>query len=266
MADSIGAEYADSTLDDKFTSAIHRFSSNLSDLREFSETVESLVANRKLKKLEAGPVHFNRPENASCQFDVKPNPVSSLPTPGGGNEDNSLSAIVRSESNSQHLQRVSLISLVSVVESFMYQLLHWFFQKHPSAVTAQEKQFTFEELSGFSNLDDARAYLMCWKIENLLRGSYENWIEYFRGQHKLELSEIAKHHEYLVENFQRRHLLVHNDGVVNQIYLSRVDKSLTRPEMLNKKLAVSREYLFSAIDRFESSFLQLAFELWEFRE
>jgi hypothetical protein len=32
--------------------------------------------------------------------------------------------------------------------------------------------------------------------------------------------------------------------------------------MLNKKLGVSKAYLFSAIDRFESSFLQLAFELW----
>jgi hypothetical protein len=32
--------------------------------------------------------------------------------------------------------------------------------------------------------------------------------------------------------------------------------------MLNKKLGVSKSYLSSTIDRFESSFLQLAFQLW----
>jgi hypothetical protein len=142
------------------------------------------------------------------------------------------------------------------------QLLHMFFQKHPSALNAKEKQFTFEELSNFSSLDDARSYLVSWKIENLLRGSYEDWIEYFRTQVKLELTVTTRHQERLVENFQRRNLFVHNDGVVNKIYLSKVAKSLTKPEMLNKKLVVSKDYLFSAIDRFESSFLQLAFELW----
>lgn len=176
--------------------------------------------------------------------------------------DKSIGAILKTDNSVQHLHRSSLISLVSLVESFLSQLLHVFFQKHPSALNAKEKQFTFEELSNFSNLDDARAYLVGSKVENLLRGSYEDWIEYFRTQMKLELTVTTRHHEHLVENFQRRNLFVHNDGVINKIYLSKVPKSLSKPEMLNKTLGVSKAYLFSAIDRFESSFLQLAFEVW----
>lgn len=281
--------------EEKFASAILRFSASLSDLREFSELVESLIKKHKLRELETALARYDGLGDALCHFDtsLKPDiasiqnacdddvtpPSASLKfevNEGGdgkvlraaGNRedlkafDKSIGAILKTDNSVQHLHRSSLISLVSLVESFLSQLLHVFFNKYPAAINAKEKQFTFEELTNFSSLDDARAYLVGWKIENLLRGSYEDWIEYFRTQLKLELNVITRHNEHLVENFQRRNLFVHNDGVVNKIYLSKVPKALSKPEMLNKKLGVSKTYLFSAIDRFESSFLQLAFELW----
>ncbi|MCA2918247.1 MAG: hypothetical protein IM318_11310 [Microcystis sp. M017S1] len=290
-----GSENA-GTLEDRFESAIFRFSASLSDLREFSELVESLIKTHKLKELEKALTRYEGLGDALCHFDsdLKTDissiqnactdesmlPNASLKFEVGENDkgkkvlraagskeelkefDKSIGTILKTENSVQHLHRSSLISLVSLVESFLSQLLHMFFQKHPSALNAKEKQFTFEELSNFSSLYDARSYLVSWKIENLLRGSYEDWIEYFRTQVKLELSVTTRHQERLVENFQRRNLFVHNGGVVNKIYLSKVAKSITKPEMLNKKLGVSKDYLFSAIDRFESSFLQLAFELW----
>lgn len=290
------AEAEAMSFEDKFEKTILRFSASLADLREFSELVESLIKKHKLKELEAALARYEGLGDVLCQ--LNPNlksDISSIPKAhikktiapnivlkfeikdndsgtrtfrvGGSQEDvkelkKSLSPIFKTENSVKHLQRSSLISLISIIESFLSQLLHIFFEKHPAALNAKEKQFTFEELSAFSNLDDARSYLISWKIENLLRGSYEDWIGYFRTQVKLDLSFAAKHQIHLVENFQRRNLFVHNDGIVNKIYLTKVDKSLTNPEILNKKRVVSKNYLFAAIDRFESCFLQLAFELW----
>lgn len=296
MTSSKKIETQNSSPEDKFAIAIHRFSTSLSDLREFSELVESLIKKHKLRELETALARYDglgealcrfdttlesdissiqitcgddaTASNASLKFEVKERSTGAKILSAAGNRedlkefDKSVGAILKTNNSVQHLHRSSLISLVSLVESFLSQLLHVFFQKHPSALNAKDKQFTFEELSNFSNLEDARAYLVSWKIENLLRGSYEDWIDYFKTNMKLELAVTTKHHEHLVENFQRRNLFVHNDGVVNKIYLSKIPKSLSKPEMLNKKLGVSKPYLFSAIDRFESSFLQLAFELW----
>lgn len=284
------------SFDSDISSAIYRFSRSLADLREFSELVESLIKKHKLMELETALSRYDGLGEALCQFDdtlksdihlireacaesqaqcesslrfeVNDDGKGKVRLSAFGHRDDlkqfdkAISTILRSETGVQHLHRSSLISLVSIVESFLSRLLHLFFSKHPSAVNAKEKQFTFEELSAFSSLEDARAYLVSWKIENLLRGSYDDWVEYFRSQLKLELPGINKHHDRLVENFQRRNLFVHNDGVVNKIYLSKVNKSLTKPDMLDKSLSVSRSYLFSAIDRFESAFLQLAFEIW----
>lgn len=58
-------------------------------------------------------------------------------------------------------------------------------------------------------------------------------------------------------------MFVHNDGVVNKIYLAKVSPSLAKSDLLNSQLKVSKEYLFAAIDRFESAFLQIGLELWE---
>lgn len=284
------------TSDNGFSSAIVRFKSSLTDLREFSELVESLIKKHKLKELETALSRYNGLGEALCQFDDKlksdVHMIQETCTEGatqcessirfevknngngkalfaalGSREDlkefdKTISTIMRSENGVQHMHRSSLISLVSVVESFLSRLLHLFFLKHPSAVNSKEKQFTFEELSAFSTMEDARTYLVSWKIENLLRGSYEDWVDYFKNQLKLELPGISRHHDNLVENFQRRNLFVHNDGVVNKIYLSKVSEALATPNMLDKPLGVTKPYLFSAIDRFESAFLQLAFELW----
>jgi len=296
MSDSKKTEMPDSSLGENFELAILRFSASLSDLREFSELVESLIKKHKLKELEIALARYEGLGEALCHFDTElKSDISSIQSAcvdgsalfdaslkfevsdnGKGKKvlkaagkreelkafDKSIATILKTENSVQHLQRSSLISLVSLVESFLSQLLHMFFQKHPSALNAKEKQFTYEELTNFSSLDDARSYLVSWKIENLLRGSYEDWIEYFRTQVKLELIITTRHHDRLVEIFQRRNLFVHNDGVVNKIYLAKVAKSITKPDMLKSKLGVSKNYLFSAIDRFESSFLELAFELW----
>lgn len=296
MPNSKSIDMVTQPLGERFTAAIFRFSSSLVDLREFSELVESLINKHKLKELETALCRYDGLGEALCHFDTSlkldigairkageeetMGPCRSLKfevveddkgkkvfkAKGNSEEieefDKHIGGIFKTGNSVQHLHRSSLISLVSIVESFLSQLLHLFFLKHPAALNAKDKQFTFEELSNFSSLDDARTYLVSWKIENLLRGSYEDWIDYFRSQIKLDLSVITKHHDHLIENFQRRNLFVHNDGIVNKIYLSKVSKSLTKPEMLNKKLSVSKQYLFSAIDRFESSFLQIAYELW----
>lgn len=297
MTDSKNTDIQKLSLDEKFSLAINSFSANLSDLRDFSELIESLIKKHKLNELEAAIARYKGLGEALCKFDTElESDINSIQkecvdelsiselfiefnvgaddkgekylSVSGPKElvrefDKSIGSILKTDNSVQHLQRSSLISLVSVVESFLSQLLHIFFQKNPSAVNAKEKQFTLEELSNFSSLDDARAYIVSWKIENLLRGSYEDWIDYFRSQVKIELSVAKKHHDRLVENFQRRNLFVHNDGVVNKIYLSKVAPSLSKPEMLNKRLGVSKRYLLAAIDRFESTFIQLAFELWK---
>lgn len=279
-----------------FEKSTRRFSSTLSDLREFSVLVESLISKHRLAELEQAVRKYEGLGDALCQIDdrlkkdidtlladtSKEKSESQIAitvevannergrkymrVKGRGREmkefDRSVKSILKSDSSVRHLHRSSLISLVSTAESFVSTLLHQFYSTHPAALNAKEKQFTFDELSKFDTMDDARSYIVSWKVENLLRGSVEDWFEFFRNNLKLKLS-VATHHAHdLTEIFQRRNLFVHNDGVVNNIYLSKVKGAKDKTHLLNKQLGVTKSYLFSAIDKIEASFLDAAYEIW----
>lgn len=293
MTETEGKEQ--SALHHVFQKAARGFSSALADLREFSVLVESLIDEHRLKELEQAVRKYQGLGDALCEIEkrlrtdieslaidnTKPNTdVQDSVVIEVGDEDGrkvmrvrghrremkefdrSIKAILRSGSSVNHLHRSSLISLVSAVESFVSTLLHQFYSTHPAALNIKEKQFTFDELSRFETMDDARSYIVSWKVENLLRGSLEDWFEFFSKNLKLKLSVASRRMDALVEIFQRRNLFVHNEGVVNNIYLSKVKNGKEKGHLLNKRIGVTKKYLFAAIDEIESSFLDVAYEIW----
>ncbi|WDJ89970.1 hypothetical protein JH302_00740 [Xanthomonas campestris] len=279
-----------------FERATRRFSSTLADLRDFSVLVESLISKHRLAELQQAVHKYDGLGDALCQIDDRlkvdidailadHSPEQSdaqvaitvevaandrgkkvIRVKGRGREmkefDRSMKSILKSDSSVRNLHRSSLISLVSTAESFVSTLLHQFYSTHPSALNIKEKHFTFDELSRFSTMDDARSYIVSWRVENLLRGSVEDWLDFFRNTLKLKLSVANNYSHDLVEIFQRRNLFVHNDGIVNSIYLSKVKASKDNGHLLNKQLSVKKSYLFSAIDKIEASFLDAAYDIW----
>ena len=153
----------------------------------------------------------------------------------------------------------SLISLLSSAEWFYSQLLHFFYDKNPSAAGIKKKTLTLEELKSFGTVEDAEKYLIDSKIETLLRSSFSDWVDTLREELKLGLGYLKGFQNELIEIYQRRNLFVHNGGVVNSIYLAKVE---TPQFEINEKLEVDEEYLENAIDKIHVLFSLIACELW----
>lgn len=113
------------------------------------------------------------------------------------------------------LHRSSLISLVSIGESFLSQILHHYFDKFPGAIGATEKFFSLEQLKSFNSIDDAKICLIDAKVEEIMRDSFEDYIKFLRERIKLSLGYLDKCIPQLIEIYQRRNILVHNGGRVN---------------------------------------------------
>ena len=69
--------------------------------------------------------------------------------------------------------------------------------------------------------------------------------------------------ERLIEVFQRRNILVHNKGIVNSIYLSKVSGKYKNEVKKGYPVFLDRQYLESAINDLELNFSLIAFELWK---
>lgn len=161
------------------------------------------------------------------------------------------------------LYNSSLMNLTSIVELFVSECFHHYFSLHPEIIGTKDKVFSFEDLDSFGSIADAREHHLNCKIEEILYGSFSDWITFLRKTPKLSMKYLENSMASHIETFQRRNLIVHSGGKVNSIYLSRVAPELTKGVALGSSLDTDREYLEPRIDAFERDCLLIGAEFWK---
>jgi hypothetical protein len=174
-----------------------------------------------------------------------------------------LDNVAKNRSHIELLYTNSLISTLSSVEWFFSQLLHFFYDKHPESAGVQKRTMTLTELKSFGSIEDAEKYLIDVKIDEILRGNFESWLNLLKTELSLGLGYLNDIMDELIEVYQRRNLFVHNGGIVNSIYLSKVNEKERNGISLNDKLTVDKEYLDNAICKLQKAFILIGAELWK---
>ncbi|MGO9533542.1 MAG: hypothetical protein ACLP3B_20475 [Syntrophobacteraceae bacterium] len=175
----------------------------------------------------------------------------------------SLKCFTKNITQQHLLYHSSLISLVSSAEWFMSELLHQHFQTFPDSISNKEKTFSLADLNTMSSIEDAVTYIIDSKVEDVLRGSFEDWLLFLRSNLKLSMSYLDHYKDFITEVFQRRNILIHNGGIVNSIYLAKVPEHLREGLAKGSHIPVTDDYLNDAIRKFEICFILIAAELWK---
>lgn len=161
------------------------------------------------------------------------------------------------------LYKSSLITLMSNVEWFISEILHAYFSSYPSAIGAEEKSLSLEDLNRLGSIEEARDYVIEKKVEDIMRGSFQDWIDALKKKPKLTMSYLDPVIDKINEVQRRRNLLVHNDGVVNRIYLSDLSEELKGGLNIGDNITVGLDYLSSSIELFELNCILIGSELWK---
>lgn len=140
-----------------------------------------------------------------------------------------------------------LIGAVSDFEVLISGIVRAQLAATPEILRTDEQKYSMRDLESFDTLDAFRAHCAERMAEGLLRGGLGDWMEWFAKRHKLSVPGVTDCPIELQEIFQRRHLLVHNGGVVNTSYLTNV-KGLDATPAIGDRLRVSGDYLRRAID------------------
>jgi hypothetical protein len=177
--------------------------------------------------------------------------------------NNALTAINKSGQQVEQLYKSSLISLISTIEWFYVQLLHFHYDKHPESAGIKNKTLTLSDLKSFETFKDAEKFLIEEKIESSVRASFKDWIETLKTDLNLKMGYLKEFEDEIFEIYQRRNILVHNGGVVNSIYLSKVSDSYKENLKIGDVISIDQEYLFKSMNRLHLVFSLFAFELWK---
>ena len=161
-----------------------------------------------------------------------------------------------------HIEKAVLFNLICYLEKILADTSHLILKAHPEILQLQKKQICFSDLIKFASLEEARDDLINQEIEKLLFSSMSSFFDFFEKEiFKIEIPNLVKFKRNIVEVKERRNLLVHNGGKINQKYLNVVDAELLKEYGAEKEKEVKLEknYLLDAIKIFELIGLEVIF-------
>lgn len=139
-----------------------------------------------------------------------------------------------------------LVLLVGELEMLVSLLARACVERHPAALDDSGRTFTWSQISRYESIADMRDAVVDRTIEDVMRGSLTEWIDYFVSRFKISPVEPASRFP-AQEAIQRRHCVVHNAGLVSSTYLERLSKFRPTAEV-DDELVVDSEYLRNAAD------------------
>lgn len=163
------------------------------------------------------------------------------------------------ERQKEILYNGSLMLLVTYYENLVARLFKEDFIKYPERIHLDSKCVTYKILEELNDVEEIKKHLVEEEVMGMMYKSHEEWIKYFKDKIKLQLLYINENIQEITEIIARRNLFVHNNGIVNSVYIS-----LTGNKDVSKGtvLSVGKEYLQKAIDTIEIAGFCLVTEIW----
>jgi hypothetical protein len=149
------------------------------------------------------------------------------------------------------LHRSALIMLASYFDCFLSDLISGYYIIHPEGLD-KELSISASELRSCADIEEALELIVNKKIENISYKGLEDQKAFMKNFLKIDLKENLIDWNLINETIERRNILVHNNGIINNRYLKRVSVSGVQEESqtikLGERLIVSDEYFNKVID------------------
>jgi len=163
--------------------------------------------------------------------------------------------------NHEILTRSSFITLNNYFESLFSDLLTFYFKNYPGLLTDKKISISISDLSKYSSIEEANEDLIIREIENLLLElNFEELKKYFRDTLKISLEEKVINWERINEIRERRHIIVHNNSVVNKKYINRSNNIDNLK--LGDNIQIDAKYFKNSLDEIKLAGALLIFNCW----
>ena len=166
---------------------------------------------------------------------------------------------------SNQLPRMAIVTLVSIYDAFLGRLLRAMFKAKPELLNGSGRVIPYAELIQFDSMEDAAESIIEQEIDELLRKSHTEQIDWIGKRTGIALSTDFELWPTFIEVTERRNLFVHADGRVNKSYLNACAKAgLDQKEIppIGESLLVDPGYYKRACLTFIEIGLRLCQVIW----
>ena len=148
----------------------------------------------------------------------------------------------------------TLIMLITRFEEFISALITEIYLLYPQKYL-NKQQISFSEIAN-CKIEDICDKIVRREVDAIMRQSFMDWFELFES-HGFKFDSCRLEIENLKEIYARRNILVHNAGVVNDIYLKNVPSSTAK---IGEYLYATNQYLPDAFQTIRTLILTIMLE------
>lgn len=121
--------------------------------------------------------------------------------------------------------RMSFVYLVALFDAFLADVFSEVARARPEILKSSKKQISYDRLLEFGSFDALVEFIASRELNELSYKSIKDQADYYRDRFGVALEDSGVPISELIELRAARNLLVHNNGVVNHIYLELVPSS-----------------------------------------
>lgn len=148
------------------------------------------------------------------------------------------------------LSKMVFIYSISIFEFFIKDLLTTTFNKKIDILKKDtEIKISKKELLELENTEGIKNYLINVELENAGYKSIKDLNNYLMKGFNIDLSEMATDWKKLQEFYYRRNLIVHNQGIINEIYCKATS---TDKKKIGKTISLDEQYIEECITEFST--------------
>lgn len=142
----------------------------------------------------------------------------------------------------QILNDSTIMMLLIRYEEAISGVFKYLINKYPNAYL-HDKTITYAELISMdSDIKDIKERFLEKEIDEIMRQPISDWYDIFISRHKAKFDNQSAEFIKFKEIYYRRNLVVHNQSIVNEVYLSNVETKLRKGERVD----VDKKYIEAA--------------------
>lgn len=164
------------------------------------------------------------------------------------------------------ITRSFYIGLFSNFDSFIGELLKGIYSKKPDLFNKIKREIPLNELVNYSSIEEIKKDILEEEIDSFRRDSYILQFSALETTFNIKTLKDFPEWPEFVECSQRRNLITHNDGKVNQQYLTIINKEKynhSEKPKIGDALEIDPEYLLKSIFLINKVGFMLAHTLWK---
>ncbi len=168
--------------------------------------------------------------------------------------------------HSRILYQSSFVLLVGYFEYLFADLLKFYYKHYPGNISDKPIQVIINELKSYDTVEDAVDYVISKEVEMILFDlTFNELIDFFNKQLKINLESNLLNWSLINETRERRHIIVHNNAIINKKYLkkSKTDFLPDKDDLkIGEKISVHKDYFYLAFNEIYATGHLLIFNCW----